>query len=465
MITVAQSLDDVYLTLSPQPLLTRDELRHWYRDVNPVRGGGVRRRIALGLQRSLRPPQRPYKAFVMGHSGSGKSTEITCLIEGLGSHFQTLRCSAANELDPVEFRPFDVVLLSMIEIVERTTRPVVEGGLGRNLPKKRLEELLSWFREETRSTDESLQASASAAAGVQGESSLLGKVLGLFANLRAEAKFATNRSRKVVEYRLRRLSELIHLANRVLADCNQLLAEDGRSWLIVWEDFDKPGFQRGKVEDLFLTYANIWKELSCHLLITLPITLGWSSAAARLPFAENQTFSIPDIPVFTREHAPHQAGRRALADLLAARVDPGLFEAGQGERLTVASGGNLRDLFALVARAADNALLREEAGAARIAAVDAQEAVVWLRTRYERRLGTSEDDSAGKGFREKVARMLAIYAGSAGAAIPDACLYSVLRARAVQEFDGDRWLGLHPLVVDILRRNGDLPEDAPGGTD
>ena len=35
--------------------------------------------------------------------------------------------------------------------------------------------------------------------------------------------------------------------------------------------------------------------------------------------------------------------------------------------------------------------------------------------------------------------------------VPNAVLYFLLRARAVQEFNnGDRWFGIHPLVVDIL---------------
>ena len=36
--------------------------------------------------------------------------------------------------------------------------------------------------------------------------------------------------------------------------------------------------------------------------------------------------------------------------------------------------------------------------------------------------------------------------------IADAVLYSLLRGRALQEFNGEGWLGVHPLVVDILNQ-------------
>ena len=35
-------------------------------------------------------------------------------------------------------------------------------------------------------------------------------------------------------------------------------------------------------------------------------------------------------------------------------------------------------------------------------------------------------------------------------------LYSLLSARAVQEFNGQRWFGVHPLVVDVLAAQGKL---------
>ena len=485
-VTLARTLDDVYLTLSPEPLLRPEEMRQWYRDLNAVRGGGATRRMALGFQRVKKSGGLPYKAFLMGHSGSGKSTEITRLLQQVGDRFQPLRFSAVQELDPVSFRPFDVLLLTMIRVVEATALPEEQGGAGQRLPDTRLRELREWFSQETHKEVRRTQIAAEAGAGIDGKDSLLGQVLGLFAKVKAEARYATDRSVEVVEYRLHRLGDLIELANRVLDDCNSLLREATRrrkEWLIVWEDFDKPGFAKDKVEDLFLTYANLWREIRCHLIITLPITLGWSAAASRLSLPDQQTFSILDIPVYRRDRSDHPKGQKALEQLLTARIAPELFAEGEMRRVMIASGGNVRDLFALVSRAADNTLLDEEErletaagnheagvgsleeGTSRV--IEPQhvdEAIGWLRTRYERRLGANEFDDDAIPYQEKVDRMVAIYRGEPKASVPDSCLYSLFRARAVQEFNSERWLGLHPLAVDILKRQAALPQDAEGGT-
>lgn len=54
------------------------------------------------------------------------------------------------------------------------------------------------------------------------------------------------------------------------------------------------------------------------------------------------------------------------------------------------------------------------------------------------------------------ARLLDIYDGKPEAKIPDQVLYALLRSRAVQEFNdnGERWFGVHPLVVDLLAQQG-----------
>lgn len=48
--------------------------------------------------------------------------------------------------------------------------------------------------------------------------------------------------------------------------------------------------------------------------------------------------------------------------------------------------------------------------------------------------------------------------------MPTRELYALLNARSVQEFNGQRWFGVHPLVVDILVSQKRLTTGAAGGT-
>jgi hypothetical protein len=136
-----------------------------------------------------------------------------------------------------------------------------------------------------------------------------------------------------------------------------------------------------------------------------------------------------------------------------------LFEPEQMTRLIIASGGNLRDLFTLVNYAADTATLRSSD---KIGAGDATAAIVNLRSDYQGRLGQSPYDPETVKYEDKADRLLKIYNSDKVADIPDAVLYSLLNARAVQEFNGQRWFGVHPLVVDILAKQNRLVRTESG---
>lgn len=173
--------------------------------------------------------------------------------------------------------------------------------------------------------------------------------------------------------------------------------------------------------------------------------------------------------MFHPDHNSNAAGREAVRKVLEARMDLDLFEPGQMMRLIVASGGNLRDLFGLVNYAADSALLRSaDPAQARINAADGDGAIVNLRSDYERRLGQSPYDREEITYEDKAKLLERIYNGEKEAQMTDSVLYSLLNARAVQEFNGQRWFGVHPLVVDVLiaqKRLGSLGTGVvPGGT-
>lgn len=468
-LTQATRLEDIYKTVSPEPLLTHEELTAFYRDeLNEVRGGDRVAYIALGLGRAWGGAF--YKAFLMGHPGVGKSTEMTRLAEKIEDRFRTIRFQVTRDLDPGSFKPFDILFLMMVRVVESTALQVSDGGAGQAPPDELLQAISDWFLKEETIRSSGVATGIAGAAGVgPPASSLWHKVTGLFATLKGEIKYATDRSTKIVDYRLQRVSELIDLLNKLLVECNELLRKaTGREWLFIGEEFDKPGIPAKLTEDLFLSYANVFKGLQGHLIFNIPIGLVYSEKATQLPFANDRIHIIPDTPVYDREHRPCKEGREALSDILDARVAPDLFAKDQKTRLIVASGGNLRDLFTLVGQSADNSMLNGK-GKGKIHKADTDRAIVNLRTQYERSLGESPFDAAKVTYPEKAARLVKIYEQDQDAKVPDPVLYSLLNGRSVQEFNGDRWFGVHPLVVDILKAQGRLTASAgrtvPGGTE
>jgi hypothetical protein len=209
----ANSLDQIDRTLTPDPLLTPEKLRKFYREeLNVVRGDDKVARLHNGLKQAFKK-EKPYKAFLMGHPGVGKSTELTRLIQLVGGHFRVIRFSATREIDGLNFKPFDIVLIMMAEVAERTASPIAEGGAGKQISEPILERIWDWFATETETQTQATQKGAEIAGGLGLSSeSILAKTLGLFATLKGEIKFSANREIKKVQYRLNRLSALIELA-------------------------------------------------------------------------------------------------------------------------------------------------------------------------------------------------------------------------------------------------------------
>lgn len=458
----ATSLEEVYQTLDPKPLETEAEFDAFYRfEVNEVRGGDKVQRLKLGLGRAHGGAH--YKALFTGHQGVGKSTELSRLTQEIHEQYQVIRFSALSDLDPVNFKPLDVLLLMMAEVAERTALPREKGGAGQKIPEQSLREILDWFAQDKNTYEQKTDISGGieAGAGIDATSPWT-KVLGLFAKLKGEIKYASTRKEEVVEYRLRRLNSLMQVVNNLMDECNKLLRQiSNQEWLFIGEDFDKVGIAATQIEDLFIKYSSIFRDIRSHLIFSIPIALDYSTQANYLSFSSDQIFILPDTPVYHPDQEPHEEGRQSIASVLDARLDSNLFEEGQKLRLIVASGGNLRNLFSLISEASDTAILDKRD---KIGARDVDAAINELRSNYERSLGQSVFDKVQIPYVNKAERLMQVYNQQKEAQVPDPVLYLLLQARAVQEFNGSRWFGLHPLVVDILHAQGRiLQSDGVGG--
>ena len=126
----------------------------------------------------------------------------------------------------------------------------------------------------------------------------------------------------------------------------------------------------------------------------------------------------------------------------------------------MASGGNLRDLFGLILEAGTNAELRKSEPH-QITTPDTDRAINQLRREYKDHLGETAFDLQQIKLDDKLKKLSAIYRREPKADVRDPVLYSLLHARAVQEFNGQGWFGVHPLIVDFLGTLDDRPELDP----
>ena len=454
----ARNLDEVYRTMAMRPLVTQRELAAFYRDMNPVRGGDKIAHIKRNLERAHSVSH--FKGFFMGHSGVGKSTEINRLTGFIADRFRVVRLNALEDLNPADFRPFDVLFVLILNLMQA----IHTANMGDKIAPELLNDLYNWFRisDYTQFYEAHQENEASKEAGMPKK---ISEFIGLLFNIKESRRYITSRQEKTTEYSYKTMGQLVKLMNRLFVAANLLIQAEGREWVIIGEEFDKPGVSPARVEELFIEHANIFTELQTHLIFNIPSALAYSEKAQALPKVTR--YPIFDTPVYDAQHQPHKAGREALRSVMDARMNPGLFAEGQQERLIVASGGNLSELFSLTVAAADNAALRLGANG-KIEAQDVTQAIGEKRRDYRNALGSSPYDANPVPYVEKAARLEAVYNLESGYRMPDRVLYILILARAVQEFNGESWLGLHPLVVDILKADGGLKladgGETPGGT-
>jgi len=457
----AATLADIYNTVSPEPLLTEQELEAFYgSEIIELRGSAVISRIKTRLLHSN--VERPFKGYFMGHSGVGKSSALTRLKYDIKDRFQTIRFSAVECLDFVNFKAFDVLLLTITTLVEQCAKPIKEGGTGKKIANNLVRPLWDWFATTEISKTEEYTLNGGIGAGIDTGGTIWEKFLALKAKVTAEAKYAGARKKETVEYRLNNITDLIRVSNEIIDACQKTLVEKTKKqWLIFWEDFDKEGVPKESLRQLFLDYGHVFNDLNIHMVINIPVILGYSGDAQGA-FSKAPRYLLHDSPVFDKEHKPHEEGRKALLDVVEKRMDIKLFDKDVLDLMLVASGGNLRDLFYMILEATDLAIGEELDS---IGPTHAQSAKVTQRVEYERRLGTDsfDDDENPIGFKDKIERLKAIYHSKQDSSSTDNILYALLRSRAVQEFNGERWFGVHPLVVDYLVRNGHIEEPATGG--
>jgi len=202
----------------------------------------------------------------------GKSTELTRLIHETRSQFRAIRFSALEDLNPSGYKPFDVLLVMLIKLVEETN-----SIPGVSLSPALLRDVIAWFAQKTKTykTDTEVNAELSAGGGVK-DGFPINIVLGLFASIKGLLKYSTHSENTVVQYELAMMPELAGLVNRLLSECRRILEEaEQKEWIFIGEDFDKAIGSPELAKDLFINYAGILYNLQAHFIFNLSCVSVW----------------------------------------------------------------------------------------------------------------------------------------------------------------------------------------------
>ncbi|MDM8536507.1 hypothetical protein QUF70_07135 [Desulfobacterales bacterium HSG17] len=271
-----------------------------------------------------------------------------------------------------------------------------------------------------------------------------------FAKFKASAKSSSSMEKTLINGIEPKLSELISLCNKFIAEIKLNLPKvNKKGLLIIIEDMDKIDLQRGK--DIFYIHSKQLTQLNCHCIFTFPIALLYNIKFKYVITNYNGDFVLPMIKVSEKTGEPCYDGIDTMKKIVEQRMKSDLFEENSTVLTDMArnSGGCLWDLFHMIISAADNALDYERDI---INKEDYTSAYYSLKAEYERTIAENKEKgiTVDDYFNEL----------SACAADPDKkpkssdIMLDLMSNQTVLNYNGENWHDVHPIVKDILKERG-----------
>ena len=292
---------------------------------------------------------------IVGHRGSGKTTQVRQTLSGLSPEgLRPVLVDALTNLDQGEFHFADCLLV----IVRRVFDALVEWKI-EALPSDELELVRLWFAEDllTREQSRTLQAEVTTEAKAETGLPFIAK---LTAKLTAALK-SNNVYRKEIRQRAERdVDDLVFRTNRVLDMANAALrsSDDAPPGLVIVFDNLEKIADRTVVGEAIIRRAEELRKLRTHAVYFFDPADQYSPSVSQ-PTQAFETHILPMVPIRDKDESMETVSPgalRVIRELLDRRADLStVFENVDVcvTEIARASGGLLRDVFQIARRACE----------------------------------------------------------------------------------------------------------------
>ncbi|MBI9085627.1 MAG: hypothetical protein JEZ11_18665 [Desulfobacterales bacterium] len=435
----ANTLEDIYPFFHGQSMRP-DEFESLYVDADRGRGVPIFQRLN---RRLVLMPEGSQKMLFAGHRGCGKSTELLRLKRELDSDFSVLHFSILNELDPQNLSYIELFIATMEQLFLFFQR---ESGV--HLPDRYFSIIQTWMTsreiQEINQDYMSMDVETGLKAGLN-----IPFLAEFFAKFRAAAKSSTS-LKEVLRSKVEpKLSDLILNCNLLIDYIRSQLPRIGKKGLvIIIEDLDKVEMKRA--EDIFYAHSAQLTQLACPIVFTFPIALLYHPRFKAIENNYEQVLVLPMVMVRQRNGDPFPDGMEVMEQVIAHRMDLGLFEDRSIlQEMIVMTGGHFWDLFRMVTESSDHAL---DSGRQRIGRADYLAAYNALKANYERTL--SENIEKGFSVDTYLETLVSCARDPQKKPKVSEVMLDLMNNQAVLHYDGENWHDVHPLVKDILKDRG-----------
>ena len=400
----------------------------------------VREAIRLKLE-----DKEDVRLLFYGHGGSGKSTELAKLIQELGEAYYVVSVSARNEMSLTDVSGEDLVLVLMERLVAAASSDKLP------LDQKALAGVHDYFSTVTSKQETGRSAAGSIEAGSKVKApSILAALIELFASFKAEIKLEARNTRTRVATIRQRPAELLAQAN-ILIDSVRKALPAGQRLLFILEDLDKLDIATAR--KVFIEKTNILTGINGNIVYTIPISTFHSPDAGILRSQFDLSVSLPMIKV-AEPNGDRAIGCEVVKEIITRRIGPDAIMEEALDLLVLKTGGVLQHAFEVLEI---SALMRD-------ATVPLEEEHVRYGLQRKKNEFWSEitlpfEPVPGLESKEQLFQRLRVCAKRQRDGLPnspsgDPIDQVLLKSCALVEYNGKRWFGVHPLVLEILDEMG-----------
>lgn len=415
------------------------------------------------LIQTFNKDDRPKRVLVYGHWGCGKSTELNRFKKEVGDKWFIVDFSIKNYLPPVGVKAEDVLLAMSVAIFDKLENKDAQAGKESpkiKIDRKHLEKIHAFFQELTVSSSTSRESEGQIAteAGI-GDSPLWGLIVNLKAKVTAELSVGSKKEETSV-YRIRqRPGDLIIAVNSLLLAVEESLQQAGKKLMLIVEDLDK--LQLADAEDIFVRNNLLLSKLNTNIIYTIPIFTFHTSNADAIRAQFDRVFALPMIKVFHRDGSLAD-GYEKIKELILKRVSTSIIDTDALDLLIRSTGGVLRHIFEALQAVSSFATIRDN----RIRQKNIRDALNKIRVNLGVSIGWPRDKDGKQDKPDELYDTLLEAAkkqakGETYVPQNNPALHVLLRSCALIEYNGEGWLGVHPLAWEYLRLVDRDPGESP----
>ena len=403
-----------------------------YVDCTDVRGDGD---ILEAVGREILYSDRKTCQLYAGHRGAGKSTELLRLQQYLDEKGFFVVYFAADEedIDPEDVQYTDILLAC--------TRNILAAFKDRTDSQA----ILNWLKERCEDLKDLLQTKISI------EELSIEAQVSQFAKITTKMRSEPGERRKIRDLINPHTTTLTKALNEFIRDAKKNLPLGYDQLVLIADNLDRivpvtKADNRSNHDEIFIDRNEQLKDLDCHLVYTIPISLLYSDRAASLTDIYGTPQVLPMIMVQTSENEPYQKGINKVIELLQKRLNTvdanksivDFFESRSSlEMLCLMSGGHARNLLLLMKEAL------KYTNSLPITNKALQRSVSELRNTYKNTIYANEWKALAKVHHDKEITNDKLYRGL----LFNRC---ILEYR-YQEQNGESnvWYDIHPLIKGI----------------